>query len=84
MRAGDRWVSNNDLAALLSDPTQRELLSSYFLLTYLHTLIRAPFELLSDYCEDFDRVSPGQLLLNGMKSTPWYGVAYIVRKRYLA
>jgi len=79
MRAGDRWVSNNDLAALLSDPTQRELLSSDFLLTYLHTLIRAPFELLSDYCEDFDRVSSGQSLLKEMKSTPWYGVAYVVR-----
>jgi hypothetical protein len=41
MQAGDRWVSNNDLAALLADPTKRELLSSDFLLTYLHTLIRA-------------------------------------------
>lgn len=79
MKAGDRWVSNNDLAALLADPMKRELLSSDFLLTYLHTLIRAPFELLSDYCEDFDRAAPGRLHLNKMKSAPWYGVAYIVR-----
>jgi hypothetical protein len=49
------------------------------MLTYLHTLIRAPFELLSDYCEDFDRAVPSGALLNQMKSAPWYGVAYIVR-----
>jgi hypothetical protein len=42
MRAGDRWVSNDDLAGLLVDPMKRELLSSDFLLTYLHTLIRTP------------------------------------------
>jgi hypothetical protein len=79
MQTGDRWISNNDLAILLIDPMKRELLSSDFLLTYLHTLIRAPFELLSDYCEDFDKAVPGRSLLNEMKSTPWYSVAYIVR-----
>jgi hypothetical protein len=79
MQAGGRWISYGDLVPALSDPTKREILSSEFLLTYLHTLIRAPFELLSDYCEDFDRESPGQALLEKMKSEPWYGVAYIVR-----
>jgi hypothetical protein len=79
MEVAGRWTSYADLDPLLSDPIKRELLSSDFLLTYLHTLIRAPFELLSDYCEDFDRVAPGQSLLNKMKSAPWYGVAYIVR-----
>jgi len=79
MKTGDRWISNDDLTAQLADPMKRELLSSDFLLTYLHTLIRAPFELLADYCEDFDRVVQGRLLLNEMKSRPWYGVAYIVR-----
>jgi hypothetical protein len=68
-----------NIAPLLSDPMKREILSSEFLLTYLHTLIRVPFELLSDYCEDFDRASPGGSLLKKMKSEPWYGVAYIVR-----
>jgi hypothetical protein len=79
MQVNDRWISNSDLTALLADPMKRELLSSDFLLTYLHTLIRAPFELLSDYCEDFDKVAPNRSLLNEMKSLPWYGVAYIVR-----
>ena len=79
MQTDSRMVSNADLAALLEDPIKRELLSSDFLLTYLHTLIRAHFELLSDYCEDFDRAAPGESLLAKMKSAPWYGVAYIVR-----
>lgn len=79
MQTDTKWVSNTDLAALLDEPMKRELLSSDFLLTYLHTLVRAPFELLSDYCEDFDRAVPGRSLLNEMKSAPWYGVAYIVR-----
>jgi hypothetical protein len=79
MKAAGRWISYGDLAPLLSDPMKREILSSEFLLTYLHTSIRAPFELLSDYCEDFDKASPGQSLVRKMKSEPWYGVAYIVR-----
>ena len=79
MQTDTKMVSDADLAELLEDPMKRELLSSDFLLTYLHTLIRAPFELLSDYCEDFDRAAPGGSLLSKMKSAPWYGIAYIVR-----
>jgi hypothetical protein len=79
MQADLRIISNADLAVMLEDPSERELLSSDFLLTYLHTLIRAPFELLSDYCEDFDKVAPDRSLLSEMKAMPWYGIAYIVR-----
>jgi hypothetical protein len=79
MKTDDQWISNHDLAGLLADPMKRELLSSDFLLTYLHTLIRAPFELLSDYCEDYDKAVSVGSLLNEMKSQSWYGVAYIVR-----
>jgi hypothetical protein len=79
MQAGDQWISTHDPAPLLADPMKRELLSSDFLLNYLHTLIRAPFELLSDYCEDYDRAVSAGSLLNEMKSQPRYGVAYIVR-----
>ena len=79
MQAGDRWISNGDLAILLADATTRELLSSDFLLTHLHTLIRVPFELLSDYCEDFDKALPRGALLDRMKSESWYAVAYVVR-----
>jgi hypothetical protein len=55
MQCDSKMISNADLATLLEDPTKRELLSSDFLLTYLHTLIRVPFELLSDYCAEFDQ-----------------------------
>jgi hypothetical protein len=79
MQCDSKMISNADLATLLEDPTKRELLSSDFLLTYLHTLIRVPFELLSDYCAEFDQTVPSGLLLAKMKSSPWYGVAYIVR-----
>jgi hypothetical protein len=74
-----KWISDADLAEMLEHPMKREMLSSDFMLTYLHTLIRAPFELLSDYCEDYDRAVSGGALLSQMKSAPWYGVAYIVR-----
>ena len=79
MLVNDRLISNSDLADLLQEPHKRELLSSDFLLTYLHTLIRAPFELLSDYCEDFDQAASGSSLLSQLKSQQWYAVAYIVR-----
>jgi hypothetical protein len=79
MLVNDRLISNADLADLLHDPMKRELLSSDFLLTYLHTLIRAPFELLSDYCEDFDQTVSGSSLLSHLKSQSWYAVAYVVR-----
>ncbi len=79
MVVNDRLISNADLATLLQDPHKRELLSSEFLLTYLHTMIRAPFELLSDYCEDFDQITPSSSLLSQLKAQPWYAVAYIVR-----
>jgi len=79
MKTDDRWILNHDIASLLADPMKLELLSSDFLLTYLHTLIRAPFELLSDYCKDYDGAASAVSLLNEMKSQPWYGVAYIVR-----
>lgn len=79
MKTDARWIAFTDLAGPLEDPTKRESLSSDFLFTYLHTLIRAPFELLSDYCEDFDRATLNGTLLARMKSAPWYGVAYVVR-----
>jgi hypothetical protein len=79
MQVDGKWISDADLAELLENPMKRELLSSDFMLTYLHTLIRAPFELLSDYCEDFDKAVSGGTLLSQMKSAPWHNVAYIVR-----
>jgi hypothetical protein len=68
MQVDGKWISDTDLAEILENPRERELLSSDFMLTYLHTLIRAPFELLSDYCEEFDRGAPVPSLLNQMNA----------------
>ena len=70
MQTDAKWVSSADLAEVLDDPIKRELWSSDFLLTYLHTLIRAPFELLSDYCEDFNRLVSDGILLARLKFFP--------------
>ena len=50
-----------------------------FCLNQLHALIRAPFEHLSDYCEDFDQVCPGQDLVKAVRDTEWYDFARIIR-----
>src|SRR6266849_7462257 len=79
MQVCGRWVSFADLADKLEDGAARELLSSDFMLNQLHTLVRVPFELLSDYCEDFDRAAPGRGLLDEMKATPWYWYTRMIR-----
>lgn len=72
-------ISDADLAEILDDPARREALSSDFVLTLLHALIRVPFELISDYCEDHDQARKEGALLKCMKSQPWYKVARVLR-----
>jgi hypothetical protein len=79
MVVNERLVSDADLAELLEDPARRQLVSSDFVLTLLHALIRVPFELLSDYCEDYDRTRSEATLLNRLKAEPWYKVARVLR-----
>jgi hypothetical protein len=79
MQFADRWVSFTDIAALLKDDTARFIAASDFMSTQLHALIRAPFELLCDYCEDFDKATPGAGLVLRMRETYWYFFARIVR-----
>lgn len=74
-----RHLSFADLADMLEQQPSRDALSSDFLLNQLHALIRAPFEILSDYCEDYDKLDPTRLLLKEMKGTPWYEVARTIR-----
>lgn len=68
-----------DLAAELEDSDRREIISSRFLLNHLHSLIRLPFELLNDYCEDFDKAAKQSALKDKLKSMPWYQYARLVR-----
>ena len=49
------------------------------MLNQLHALIRVPFELLSDYCEDYDQAVPGRKLLNELRSADWYEYARAIR-----
>jgi hypothetical protein len=55
MQALDRWISYADLADLLGEDPSRLVITSDFVLNQLHALIRVPFELLGDYCEDYER-----------------------------
>jgi hypothetical protein len=77
MEARGVWVSFADLASdLKSDPT---IISSDFMLNQLHALIRAPFELLSDYCEDYDQEYPEIRLHALLKQASWFEFARLVR-----
>jgi hypothetical protein len=79
MQVFDKWVSYSDLAELLEQDPSRFSITTDFVLNQLHALIRVPFELLSDYCEDFDQVAPGGLLMNQFRSADWYEYARAIR-----
>ena len=79
MKALDKWVPYSDLAELLEKDPSRLVITSDFVLNQLHALIRAPFELLHDYCEDYDQAVPGQHLVNTLQKCPWYQFARLVR-----
>ena len=74
-----RWLSFADLADKLEQPSSRHALSSDFILNQLHALIRVPFEILRDYCEDYDKADPTRRLFQKMKEAPWYEYARMVR-----
>ena len=68
-----------DLAEMLEQQPSRDTLSSDFLLNQLYALIRAPFEIVGDYCEDYDKVMGGKRLSKQMKASPWFQFARIIR-----
>lgn len=74
-----RAIPFSDLADMLEDDTARLVVTSDFILNQLHALIRAPFELLCDYCEDYDKAAPGRNLLRDLQACPWYQFARLVR-----
>jgi hypothetical protein len=78
MKACDKWISYSDLADLLEQDPARIAVSSDFVLNQLHALIRAPFELLANYCEDYDKVVPDANLVSDFHATDWYEFARIV------
>ena len=56
-----KWISYFDIADLLEEDATRLRTTTDFVLNQLHALIRGPFELLSDYCEDYGGAVPGGL-----------------------
>ncbi|WP_315762904.1 hypothetical protein [Bradyrhizobium sp. SZCCHNS2005] len=72
-------ISYSDLAELLEQDPSRFSITTDFVLNQLHALIRVPFELLSDYCEDYDQAVPGRKLLNELRSVDWYEYARAIR-----
>jgi hypothetical protein len=64
MKVLDTWISYADLADLLEQDASRFSITTDFVLNQLHALIRVPFELLSDYCEDYNQAGPGRKLTN--------------------
>lgn len=79
MKARGQWISFADLADRLEQPTTREIVSSDFVLNQLHSLIRVPFELISDYCEDFEKQVPAAALLSKLKGADWYWFTRMIR-----
>ncbi|MBR1326062.1 hypothetical protein [Bradyrhizobium ottawaense] len=79
MKVEDRYVNFTDLSGPLSDALGRERLSSEVLVTHLHTLIRAPYELLDDYCQDYQNSMPTRQLRDEMRSQDWHPIASIIR-----
>jgi len=64
---------------MLEDGISMTAITSDFVLNQLHALIRAPFELLHDYCEDYDQAAMTSLMLPQMKGMRWYTFTRFVR-----
>ncbi len=79
MQAGNKWVSYTDLVDLLGKDPSRLLITTEFVLIPLHALIRVPFEVLRNYCEDYDKASPGHNLVKKLRAADWYEYARAIR-----
>jgi hypothetical protein len=79
MKVLDTWVSYFDLAELLEQDPSRFSITTDFVLNQLHSLVRVPFELLGDYCEDYDQVAPGRMMMKVLRAADWYEYARAIR-----
>ena len=80
IRIGSDWILFTDLAQMLQDDHSMIIITTDFMLNQLHALIRGPFELLKDYCEDFDELYKNEKsLFVRMKQTDWYEFTRIIR-----
>jgi len=79
MKIGGRSIAFSDIANELEDANGREVVSAQFLLNHLHSLVRVPFELLNDYCEDFDSIAATPVLKDRLKNMPWFHYTRLIR-----
>jgi hypothetical protein len=79
MQVLDKWVSYSDLADLLEQDPSCFSITTDFVLNQLHALIRVPYELLDDYCEDYDKAVPGSSLARQLRTTDWFEYARAIR-----
>lgn len=79
MTVAGRTIAFSDLAVDLEDRNRSEVISSQFLLNHLHSLIRLPFELLKEYCRDFDEETKQSALTDSLRAMPWYHYTRLVR-----
>jgi hypothetical protein len=79
MQALDNWISYSDIADLLARDPSRLTITTDFVLTQLHALIRVPLELLADYCEDYDKAVSSRILTAKLRSADWYEYARAIR-----
>ncbi len=79
MMVRGQWLSYADLGELLENDISRSLTVADFVLNQLHALIRTPFALLSDYCNDYDKAEPGAGLFKQLEGAEWYEFARINR-----
>lgn len=77
MEALGRWMSFADVADQLE--TDPEAVSSELVLNQLHASIRFPFEMLRDYCNDYDSFTGREELLPRLWSAEWYVYAWAIR-----
>ncbi len=77
MEVDDNWIDFTDIANELErDPN---LLSGELVMNQLHTTIRAPLEVLRDYCEDYDAAQGTPTLMPFLENAEWYVYATAVR-----
>lgn len=79
MKVLDKWVSYSDLADHLEHGTSCFSITTDFVLNQLHALIRVPYELLDDYCKDYDKATPGSSLSRQLRTADWFEYARAIR-----
>jgi|ERR1700722_4101371 len=68
-----------DVGKMLGEHSTMIQTTSIFVLNQLHTTVRAPFELLRDYCEDYDGETQTELLVPRLQKASWFEFARLVR-----